>query len=975
MNRPVAAVLRGLLFGLVLGGALLQPAAAQESRSGGDQPIDLVRDDERAALRRQLAEPEPASGRTADLRRYFNVRHEAARRLGDDAQLERVLREAMARLPQEPRWPNDLAWLLLDAGRRDEARKMFDQAVDLARDPVQRLFQETNRLVAMPPPDLAQGFAVAESLRQRARTLLETQRPGAERIALLRVMGGTARLDANLYGRQARLAEQLASRAEAERWFREAVDGLAGVPDASRGLVVVTTHSLAMAQRERALALTRLSRFAEAEALLAQHLDLIRRHNLPASHAAGAHQALAELRLGQGDLAESERHWRQAMQAMLDLGTRQGHPHYLSKVRGLVSVLWARGQAPAARRLLADLDEQLRREGTPPGRARMPFERGLVYLDTQRAADAAVLFQELARINTEVLGPGHFYVAQAQGLAGVALWRSADAASRERGQDQLRTAVLDMMSPRHTDYQDDAGLRRPVRELILRTYLEAMAERGGLQAMAALGVADRLLGGATAQAMMDAALRAAANDAGLADLVRQEQDLRRQLQALQAEGAEHQDDDAGRRRAGELELQHQQLRERIRARYPGYDQLLRPPMPSPTELAQRLRRDETLLLALPADKALYLWAVSADDLPLFVKVDVGRAELDALVARLREGLDFGLSGGKVPRLDLQAAHRLYRLVLQPVAARLRERKHLIMVADGPLARLPMSVALTAPPVAGSEPAWLAREMAVSQVPTVSAWLALRQLPAGRPAPEPLMAWADPAFAGAGGAGAARKPPEAARGTGLAPALRYQDLPPLPETRGEVMAIAQSLKANADNDIVLGPRATRASVLDASRSGVLVRKRVLVFATHGLVAGDLPGLTQPALALATPANAQDTLSALIGLDDILGLRLNADWVVLSACNTAASDGRAQEALSGLARGFLYAGARSLLVTHWAVETDSARLLTTRTFEHQAAQPQASKAESLRQAMLAVMTQPKYAQPAYWAPFALVGEGAR
>jgi CHAT domain-containing protein len=114
---------------------------------------------------------------------------------------------------------------------------------------------------------------------------------------------------------------------------------------------------------------------------------------------------------------------------------------------------------------------------------------------------------------------------------------------------------------------------------------------------------------------------------------------------------------------------------------------------------------------------------------------------------------------------------------------------------------------------------------------------------------------------------------------------------------------------------------------------------------------------------------------VGLDDVLGLRLNADWVVLSACNTAGGDGRAEEALSGLARGFLYAGARSLLVTHWAVETESARQLTTRLFEHQAAQPQSARAESLRQAMLALMAQPAYAHPAFWAPFALVGEGLK
>ncbi|NVO07226.1 MAG: CHAT domain-containing protein, partial [Rhodoferax sp.] len=154
------------------------------------------------------------------------------------------------------------------------------------------------------------------------------------------------------------------------------------------------------------------------------------------------------------------------------------------------------------------------------------------------------------------------------------------------------------------------------------------------------------------------------------------------------------------------------------------------------------------------------------------------------------------------------------------------------------------------------------------------------------------------------------------------------------------------------------------------------KRVLAFATHGLMAGDLPHLTQPALALAGTGNEDtDPLGALMTLDEVLNLKLNADWVVLSACNTAAADGKADEALSGLARGFFYAGSRSLLVTHWAVESESAKQLTTRTMAHYTANPNERKAESLRQAMLAVMQDARFGHPAYWAPYALVGDGGR
>ena len=204
---------------------------------------------------------------------------------------------------------------------------------------------------------------------------------------------------------------------------------------------------------------------------------------------------------------------------------------------------------------------------------------------------------------------------------------------------------------------------------------------------------------------------------------------------------------------------------------------------------------------------------------------------------------------------------------------------------------------------------------------------------------------------------------------------YHDIPPLPETRQELLQLAQALKAQPE-DLVLGEKATRLSVLQASQSGLLQRKRVLVFATHGLMSGDLPGLKQPALAMA--ANGEETrnpLAPLLTLEDVLGLKLNSDWVVLSACNTAAGDGKAEEALSGLARGFFYAGSRALLVTHWAVESDSAKELTTRTFAHFSSQNATPKAESLRQAILQVKSDPRYGHPVFWAPYVLVGDSTR
>jgi CHAT domain-containing protein len=204
-------------------------------------------------------------------------------------------------------------------------------------------------------------------------------------------------------------------------------------------------------------------------------------------------------------------------------------------------------------------------------------------------------------------------------------------------------------------------------------------------------------------------------------------------------------------------------------------------------------------------------------------------------------------------------------------------------------------------------------------------------------------------------------------------LNYNKIPPLPETRDEIQELAQILGANPSTDLILGKNATRTSVLKSSSSGELGKKQIVVFATHGLLSGDLPNLTQPALAMA--ANLNPSESPLLTLEDVLSLKLNADWVVLSACNTAGADGKAEEAMSGLARGFFFAGSRSLLVTHWSVESESAMQLTTHTFSNYKKDPSMRRSEALRQSMLSVMKSPQFSHPAFWAPYALVGEGGR
>ena len=921
-------------------------------------------DADRDALRRSATEPVPAVASDADLRQHFDRQSRAANRLADLDLREQILREAMRRLPRDSRWPNDLAWMLAGRGQADDARKLFESAMALAPTEADRQFYACNRhaqLVILRSPD---AQAAADDIKRKASALLARETlDNVERITSMRALGCTLTNEARAHEQQGRLIVALAAYVEGERSTRAAYQATREFRQAHDNLRFVVATDYAASQRDRATLLLRLGRQGEAAALLEEHLAFVQQNSLPGTMAPLALRALAFLHRQRGQWAESERHLRRAIELLDAARVARTHPLQLGLQQNLLTALWASGRLDEARRELDALDALRTSQRLPPSRLQLPFERGLVDLAQGRAAEAAALFAKLADDNQQLYGAGAFYTAQARGLQASALWASGAEAERDTASDLLKDAVLDMLAPRNADLFDDNAIRRPVRELIFRSYLEAAAWRGGLQAMVAMGVADRLATTGAARAVADAAVRASASDPALAELVRKEQDLRRQIDALRSEGsAVNASADAPvRRRWADLELQRQQAQDQIRTRFPEYDRLLHPPLANPTEVAQRLRRNEVLLLAVPTERALYLWAVNADDLPAFARVEVTAKHLARLVDRVRGGVDFDRNGGRPGRFDHAAARELHRLVLAPVAARLQGRQHLIVAASGALAQLPLAML---PEGDGADPSWLVRRLAVSQVPSLSAWLSLRQGQAQRSTPLPLLAWADPAFA--------MTQPAAATQRGE---LGYESLTPLPESRDEAHAVARALKADPERDVLVGQKATRDSVLDANRSGRLGQARVVMFATHGLSAGELPGVQQPGLALSALPGPADPSRFVVGLDDVLSLRLNADWVVLSACNTAGGDGRAEEALSGLARGFLYAGARSLLVTHWAVETESARQLTTRLFEYQAAQPQAARAESLRQAMLALMAQPAYAHPAFWAPFALVGEGLR
>jgi CHAT domain-containing protein len=325
-------------------------------------------------------------------------------------------------------------------------------------------------------------------------------------------------------------------------------------------------------------------------------------------------------------------------------------------------------------------------------------------------------------------------------------------------------------------------------------------------------------------------------------------------------------------------------------------------------------------------------------------------------------------------------------------------KHLLVVPDEILLPLPFGVLVTrtdaeayqslaelyakqlspAPEelAAYAKLSWLAKEYAITVLPSATSLRALRRIAHAKgTVVEPFIGFGDPLLRGGGRKrGGAML---AARGVGV-PVEELRRLNRLPGTREELKAVATALGADPTKALYLGSQATKPVVRQLNTTGRLGQAQVLSFATHGLLAGELKGLSQPALVLTPPATPSEEDDGLLALEDILGLKLpSTDWVILSACNTAAGDGSG-EGLAGLARAFFFAGARSLLVSHWSVEDRATEALMTEVFRRHAHDKAMPRAEALRQGMLALMAQAQgptayFAHPFAWAPFFLVGDG--
>ncbi len=440
--------------------------------------------------------------------------------------------------------------------------------------------------------------------------------------------------------------------------------------------------------------------------------------------------------------------------------------------------------------------------------------------------------------------------------------------------------------------------------------------------------------------------------ARLLDLERVRAELRARLEAAQLD--ESADREGLARELAAADSAAEAVETALLRDHPDFVARYRPQPLKLADLRARMGQRDLLLAPVEGETRTWVLAIGKDSLH---SATLDTSELAAQVARLREAVD--LPDPSLAGFPLDTAHELFRALLPDGLGKTRR----VLVHGGDrLASLPFALLTTRAhegPLADAP--WLVRSASVQVVGNLALF-------GSTPASATSRARR---FVGVGGV---ELPGTAAAGaTRLAGLFRggrpdrgvIGDLPALPAAAGELRALAEAFPASG-RMLLIGAEAAEERFKQADLTGL----DVLAFATHGLVAGELAGLWEPALLLGTgdPAAGED---GLLGASEIARLAIDADWVILSACNTASGGSEGAPSYSGLARAFAQSGARALLLSHWRVRDDAAAWLSIATV--QAVRSGEGRAEALRKAQLALIRDKALAgaaHPAIWAPYVLI-----
>ena len=424
-------------------------------------------------------------------------------------------------------------------------------------------------------------------------------------------------------------------------------------------------------------------------------------------------------------------------------------------------------------------------------------------------------------------------------------------------------------------------------------------------------------------------------------------------------------------------LQLQKLNKEINTKFPNYATLTAPKPLNTLDFRNRIGATEGAVSFIVGENKSFVQLIRRDG--IFIgEIKEGEESLNESVQSLRSALE--LKAGTINEFDASLAYSLYNRRFNSVRDKLLDLNHLIIIPSGPLASLPFSLLIEENPKdEGYEKvSWMVNRMAFSYSPSLKTFYSQRTAAKNSKPTKKLFALANPLLTGEK---VQRKDTEkgltalatSCRQAGPASSDLIRSLAPLPDTESEVNNVKNSLGKTEKSQIQIF---TRKDANEKNLRNVqLDDYRVLYFATHGLLPGELKCQAEPGLVLTPPkkANSRDN-DGLLEASEIASLKLNADLVVLSACNTAGSGGKfGGDALSGLAEAFFYAGAKSLVVSHWQVPSKATASLMSKMFEELGTELELGASLAMRKAQTALISKKETSHPFFWAAFVVVGDG--
>jgi len=405
----------------------------------------------------------------------------------------------------------------------------------------------------------------------------------------------------------------------------------------------------------------------------------------------------------------------------------------------------------------------------------------------------------------------------------------------------------------------------------------------------------------------------------------------------------------------------------VQAAAPNFGQLVQQVVPA-SEVLKLLRPDEGFLGITATPDHTWLFFLHDGNIQV-ARNPTNDAQMSQLVSAVRASIE-PTDAGTLPSFDMADAATIYGDTVGPFATTMGGVHELVVAPSGPLLALPFSLLPTAKadPTDLAGAPWLVRQTTLAYVPAAANFVSLRKIEGTSAAAKPWFGFGD--FQPVTLAQA-----EATYNTQSChdSAAEFAQLPILPYAKLELEAAAAVFGAGPDDEL-LGPQYTVPNVEKAD----LKNYQILHFATHALLPTDLPCQTSPAIVTSAPPGATSADQALLNTADVTGLKLDANLVLLSACNTGGgSDGG--QALSGLARSFFYAGARALMVTQWSVNDQVSAYLVADTLNRVHEGSAGGAAGSLRAAQLGIIDGAGHSLPAqlanpfFWAAFAVIGDG--